>query len=35
VHVKRLRAHIEQDPSHPALLTTVRGVGYRFTADEH
>ena len=32
VHVKRLRSRIEVDPSRPALLTTVRGVGYRFDA---
>ncbi|HUY63346.1 MAG TPA: response regulator transcription factor [Acidimicrobiales bacterium] len=30
VHVKRLRAHIEKDPSAPQIITTVRGVGYRF-----
>ena len=30
VHVKRLRSRIEIDPSHPLLITTVRGVGYRF-----
>ena len=30
VHVKRLRAKIELDPAHPALITTIRGVGYRF-----
>ena len=30
VHVKRLRNHIEVDPSSPAIITTVRGVGYRF-----
>lgn len=30
VHVKRLRSRIELDPSHPVLITTVRGVGYRF-----
>jgi two-component system response regulator RegX3 len=30
VHVKRLRALIEDDPKNPVLLTTVRGVGYRF-----
>jgi len=30
VHVKRLRSRIEADPSHPSLITTVRGVGYRF-----
>ena len=30
VHVKRLRNHVEVDPSSPAVITTVRGVGYRF-----
>jgi len=30
VHVKRLRAKVEQDPSHPTRIVTVRGVGYRF-----
>jgi two-component system response regulator RegX3 len=30
VHVKRLRSRIESDPSSPRLITTVRGVGYRF-----
>lgn len=30
VHIKRLRAHIEADPSQPKLITTIRGVGYRF-----
>ncbi len=30
VHVKRLRSRIEIDPSNPALVTTIRGVGYRF-----
>ncbi|HEY3941286.1 MAG TPA: response regulator transcription factor [Acidimicrobiales bacterium] len=33
VHVKRLRSRIEADPSNPQLITTVRGVGYRFDAD--
>lgn len=28
--VKRLRAKIEEDATHPQLITTVRGVGYRF-----
>jgi two-component system response regulator RegX3 len=32
VHVKRLRSRIEADPSVPLLITTVRGVGYRFAA---
>lgn len=30
VHVKRIRARIEENPKKPALLLTVRGVGYRF-----
>ena len=30
VHIKRLRTKIEQDPSAPHHLTTVRGVGYKF-----
>ncbi|MCL2471831.1 MAG: response regulator transcription factor [Propionibacteriaceae bacterium] len=29
VHVRRLRAKIEQDPAHPRHLVTVRGLGYR------
>jgi two-component system response regulator RegX3 len=32
VHVKRLRAKIEANPRTPALLLTVRGVGYKFEA---
>ena len=32
--IQRLRTKIEDDPSHPALIITVRGVGYRFEADE-
>jgi len=36
VHVKRLRAHIEVNPSQPKLITTIRGLGYRFeTARRH
>ncbi|QIK63988.1 response regulator transcription factor [Leucobacter viscericola] len=30
VHVKRIRARIEEEPSKPTLISTVRGVGYRF-----
>jgi two-component system response regulator MtrA len=30
VAVQRLRAKIEDDPKMPRLITTVRGVGYRF-----
>ncbi len=32
VHVKRLRAKIETDPAEPALLVTVRGLGYKLEA---
>jgi two-component system, OmpR family, response regulator RegX3 len=32
VHIKRLRSRIEADPAHPVLITTIRGVGYRFEA---
>ena len=30
VHVARIREKIEEDPSQPQLLATVRGIGYRF-----
>jgi two-component system alkaline phosphatase synthesis response regulator PhoP len=30
VHLGRLRKKIEDDPEHPQLVVTVRGVGYRF-----
>jgi two-component system response regulator RegX3 len=29
VHVKRLRAKLENNPAEPTLLTTVRGLGYK------
>ena len=29
VHVQRLRAKVEHDPENPAIVVTVRGVGYR------
>ncbi len=32
VHVKRLRSKVELDPSHPLLITTIRGLGYKFSA---
>lgn len=32
VHVKRLRAKIEDDPANPRYLLTVRGLGYKFDA---
>ncbi|MEL0200042.1 MAG: helix-turn-helix domain-containing protein, partial [Aquiluna sp.] len=30
VHVKRVRSKIEDDPSRPRHLLTVRGLGYKF-----
>lgn len=30
VHIKRIRSRIELDPKEPKIVTTVRGVGYRF-----
>ncbi len=35
VHIKRLRSRIEQDPASPTLITTIRGVGYRFERPRH
>lgn len=32
VHIKRIRSKIEQNPSEPTRLVTVRGLGYRFEA---
>jgi two-component system response regulator RegX3 len=32
VHVKRLRAKLEDDPAHPVRITTIRGLGYRYEA---
>jgi two-component system response regulator RegX3 len=32
VHVKRLRAKVEPDPSSPRHIITVRGLGYKFEA---
>ncbi len=32
VHIKRIRSKIEQNPSQPEMLVTVRGLGYRFEA---
>ncbi|MGY1608438.1 MULTISPECIES: response regulator [unclassified Geodermatophilus] len=29
VHVRRLRKKVEEDPSNPSVVTTVRGMGYR------
>jgi len=30
VHVRHLREKIEEDPSQPARVVTVRGLGYRY-----
>ena len=30
VHIKRLRAKVEDDPASPTRIVTVRGVGYRY-----
>lgn len=32
VYIRRLRCKIEQDPSHPRYLQTIRGLGYMFGA---
>ena len=32
VHIKRIRSRIEENPSDPTMLLTVRGLGYRFEA---
>lgn len=33
VHIRHLREKIEEDPSHPEYLLTVRGLGYRLAAE--
>ncbi|HEV8166319.1 MAG TPA: helix-turn-helix domain-containing protein, partial [Actinomycetota bacterium] len=30
VHVRRLRERLGDDPHHPKVIQTVRGLGYRF-----
>ena len=32
VHIRRLRSRIEDDPSAPSRIVTIRGLGYRFEA---
>ncbi len=34
VYIRRLREKIEPDPAHPRYLTTVRGFGYKWNAQE-
>jgi DNA-binding response OmpR family regulator len=34
VHIRWLRIKVEDDPSHPQLIQTVRGRGYRFVAPD-
>lgn len=34
VYIRRLRSKIEEDPTNPKYITTVRGVGYRFEKEQ-
>ena len=34
VHIRWLRRKIEEEPSNPKILQTVRGVGYKFSFEE-
>lgn len=34
VHIRRLREKIEEDPSHPRYLLTVKGLGYKLAVEE-
>lgn len=33
VHIKRLRSKVEDDPSRPRRIVTIRGLGYRYERD--
>lgn len=33
VHIKRLRSKIEEEPSNPTRIVTIRGLGYKFVQD--
>ena len=33
VHIRRLRAQIEEDPAHPRYIKTLRGIGYFFNGE--
>jgi two-component system response regulator RegX3 len=33
VHIKRLRAKIEEDPANPVLIQTIRGLGYKLESN--
>ncbi len=34
VHIRRLREKIEEDPSSPQFLVTVKGLGYKLAVEE-
>lgn len=33
-HIRRIREKIEADPSHPASLITVKGLGYKLMTED-